>query len=423
MTQSQIDYARQIGRRLVFVFPGFEPLLPEAQVARFRRAAERSAAVFGSRVAFTPVERTDACPSDRAASPYVELDACLTGEMSGSVVKTRLVFCVWDDLIADYASKPLPRRVCDGFAALFSFVFDGTFLRYCRTSFRYGAFFLFPILVPAAILAFGILLALTLGALFTGPTTWLAGVLIGSAAAAILLYLANRRWFLLTALDDWSLARDLCNRTNPAIDRRIDAFADILRSRTEASEADEIVVAGHSLGVSLAVPALAKAYGAGLAPGMPLHLLTVGSSLMKTALHPNAGWQRDAVRRLVVDHAVPWTDCQALTDPINFYKSNPAQTLGISADPLPLVFKIRLRRMVSETTYRRIKRDFFRLHRQFVLAVERRGPYSFHMLLLGPGSMSDFRRHKTLDRPPLVSDARPPAAATHADRSLEKASE
>ncbi|MER0237089.1 hypothetical protein [Fulvimarina sp. MAC8] len=404
MTRPETSSDVSIAKRLVFVFPGFEPLPPEAQIARFRRAAERSAAVFEAEVAFTAGDATadknqSLTVGDKAAN---ELNARLTPRDAKESVDTDLIFCTWDDLIEEYAAIYLPKRVSRGFAALGAFLINGTFFRYCRTSWRYALFFLFPILLTLAILAIGVALALTLGSLFDGPTTWLAGILIGTAASAILFYLANRRWFLTTAFDDWALARELCEGTNPKLDRRIDEFAKRLKDRAQSGEPDEIIVAAHSLGASFAVPALARAFANGLAPNVPLHILTVGSSLMKTALHPKAEEQREAVRHLTVDHGIPWTDCQALTDPINFYKSNPAGSLGIAADPMPLVVKLRLRQMVAPATYRRIKRDFFRLHRQFVLAVERRSPYSFHMLLLGPASMQAFREHRTINRAPLA---------------------
>ncbi|MEN3793798.1 hypothetical protein [Fulvimarina sp. MAC3] len=402
MADPETSKDASIAHRLVFVFPGFEPLAPDAQIARFRRAAERSAAVFEADIAFDGHSQGSDENGTLPASATRELTARLTPQGRDHGVQTNLVFCVWDDLIEEYRRAALPLRIGRGFAALATFLINGTFLRYCRTSWRYGLFFLFPIILTVASLAIGVGIALTLGLLFTGPTTWLVAILIGTILSAAILYFVNRRWFLITALDDWALARHLCEGTNPKIERRIDAFAKSIAERASSHKPDEIVVAAHSLGASFAVPALSRAFADGFAPKAPLHILTVGSSLMKTALHPRATEQREAVRRLTVDHGIPWTDCQALTDPINFYKSNPAGSLGIAADPMPLVVKLRLRHMVAPATYRRIKRDFFRLHRQFVLAVERRCPYSFHMLILGPASMDDFRRHRTIDRAPLV---------------------
>ena len=208
--------------------------------------------------------------------------------------------------------------------------------------------------------------------------------------------------FLLTALDDWTMALDLIRGRKPAIEARIAAQAWAIGERAATSDADEIVVAAHSLGASFAVAALSKALRDGAVPARPIHILTVGSSLMKTALHPAASAQREAVRHLVVEEGLPWIDCQGLSDPINFYKSNPATSLGISEGRTPEVIRVHFRRMITPATYRRIKRDFFRLHRQFVLAVERRCPYSFHMLLTGPRPLSDFSRDRTIDQPPLA---------------------
>ncbi|RFC61917.1 hypothetical protein DYI37_18475 [Fulvimarina endophytica] len=401
----------RIARRLVCLVPGYEPMEPDAHIARFRRAAERSASVFGAQVAFTA--GPDASLGEAAMQPdgpFHRLGAALTPKDGAEATHSRIVLFAWDDLIAAYAGRPLAKRIATGFSALFAFLFNGTFLSYCRTSWRYGAFFLFPLLLTLAILALASFVALTLGTIFPGPTTWLVGALIAGVVASILFHLADKRWHLMVALDDWSLARDLCERSNPAIEARIAAFSKAFSAEAARGDVDEIVVAAHSLGASLAVPALAAAFEDGFAPRTPLHVLTVGSSLMKTALHPAAGWQREAVRRILVDHAVAWTDCQALSDPINFYKSDPARSLGIAADPGPVVVKLRLKHMVSADTYRRIKRDFFRLHRQFVLAVERRCPYSFHMLLLGPAPLEAFRTLKSVDRPPLCAPGTDPQA-------------
>ncbi|SMD12757.1 hypothetical protein SAMN06297251_1332 [Fulvimarina manganoxydans] len=393
--------SEMIQRRLVFLFPGFEPMGVEAHVARFRRASERSAKAFGVDVSFEE-------PTNEAKDlSFATLTARLKPQGAGGETRTDIVFCDWSDLIRSYEHRPLPVRVARGFAGLFDFIATGTVIQYLKTSWRYIFFFLYPFVAVLLALLVGLGLFISLDQGFSGPTTGLVAGLIGLAAAAGLLWQIDRRWHLRVALDDWALAADMCRSRNPAIEERVTRFAETIQERAQAAEiagtADEIVVAAHSLGACYAVPALAKAFEAGFAPRVPLHVLTVGSSLMKTALHPAAAAQREAVRRLLVDHGLPWTDCQGLSDPINFYKSNPATSLGIAADPVPLIVKVRFRHMVSRATYRRIKRDFFRLHRQFVLAVENRCAYSLHMLLLGPASLTQFRQTRSVDRPPLVA--------------------
>ena len=55
-------------------------------------------------------------------------------------------------------------------------------------------------------------------------------------------------------------------------------------------------------------------------------LLTVGSSLLKVALHPAAQALRKNVETVASSKTI-WIDVQSLTDPMNFYKSDPVRDL------------------------------------------------------------------------------------------------
>ncbi len=392
-----------IAKRLVFLFPGFEPMLAKAHIERFRRAGGRSAAVWDTNLAFHDAEpegRTVAAGAGRSEPHFPSLHASHFGE--GFATETEIVVLEWGDLILDYARRPSHTRFFDGYAALFDFLATGTAVAYFRTSWRYGFFFAFPLVVLIASLLIGWGAAALLAAFLPALANPVASLVIDLLVAIGLIAFAAKRMHLLTALDDWTMALDLIRGRKPAIEARINAQASAIAERANASDAEEIVVAAHSLGASFAVLALSKALKDGALPTQPIQILTVGSSLMKTALHPAATAQREAVRHLVVDESLAWTDCQGLSDPINFYKSNPATSLGIHDGCTPQVIRIHFKRMVTPKTYRRIKRDFFRLHRQFVLAVERRCPYSVHMLLTGPRPLSDFARDKTVDQPPLA---------------------
>lgn len=391
-----------IDKRLVFLFPGFEPLRVEAQVERFQRAAKRSASVWGADLALEPT-------GSPGTSPFATFHAALSGP--GYRTETDIVVCDWSDLIRAYAARPVVTRFVTGLVALGDFLVTGAVFRYLRTSWRYGFFFAFPLAMVMFALVPALFVATWLAGLLPGALGVLAGLAAGGVVALALLWWVNRRLHLLTALDDWVMARDFCRGRNPGILARIERQATEIRRRSDESDAEEIVFAAHSLGASLAILAIDRAIRDGLAVDR-LQVFTVGSSLLKTALHPAASDQRDAVRRLVVDRQLPWIDCQGLSDPINFYKSNPATSLGITTGRTPVVVRIRFKHMVKSETYRRIKRDFFRLHRQFVLAVEQRCAYSFHMLLLGPRPLVDFAAARTVALPPLAAgEPGPPALA------------
>ena len=383
-----------IEKRLVFLFPGFEPLDADAQVARFHRSAKSSASVWNAELALVS-------PEALATGPFAAFRATLSGP--GYRTETEIVVCDWSDLIRAYAKRPAITRFVTGLVALGDFLATGTVFRYLRISWRYGFFYVFPLAMVLFALLPAVFLYDWLAGLIQGAPGVLAGLAAGGAVALALLWWVNRRLHLLVALDDWVMARDFCRGRNPRILARVEQQAAEIRRRSEASDAQEIVVAAHSLGASLAILAVDRAIRDGIAADR-LHVLTVGSSLLKTALHPAASDQRDAVRRIVVERQLPWTDCQGLSDPINFYKSNPATSLGIEGGRTPVVVRIRFKHLVSSETYKRIKRDFFRLHRQFVLAVERRCAYSFHMLLLGPRPLADFAASGTIALPPLAAD-------------------
>ncbi|WP_102960650.1 hypothetical protein [Mangrovicella endophytica] len=383
-----------IARRLVFLFPGFEPLDTPRQVERFRRGAGMAAATWDATVSFPP---RDHSPSGggRFAMP-------VTASGAGWRTETEIVFCDFGDLILDYAARPSLRRLILGARALADFVATGTFFRYCRVSWRYALFFLFPIVVLLATLAAGVVVALLPLMLGRSGLHAVWSVPLGLVVTAGLTARASRRLHLLTAMDDWAFAYDLCRGGNAALDARVAIYRRTMADRLAATDAQEVVVAAHSLGASLAVVALAGALAEVRGRHPEIAVLTVGSSLLKTALHPAAQTQREAVHTIVVDRRLLWCDVQALSDPISFYRSNPATSLGITDGRTPFVRRISLRKLVKPETFKRVKRNFFRLHRQFVYGVERRSSFSFHMLLLGPLSMQTFTEAGTIDRPPLA---------------------
>ena len=142
------------------------------------------------------------------------------------------------------------------------------------------------------------------------------------------------------ALDDWYFARDFVHRARPQVDARLDHLARELVRIVRDTDADEIVVDGHSLGAPLSLVVLDRALQ--LDPqlgsrGKPLHLVSSGSSLLKVALHPAAAWLREAVGRVANAPSVYWVEYQALVDVINVYKVDPVVALGLAATGKPIV--------------------------------------------------------------------------------------
>ena len=68
---------------------------------------------------------------------------------------------------------------------------------------------------------------------------------------------------------------------------------------------------------------------------------------------------------------------------MNFYKTNPISSLGLKGMS-PVVRLVRIRRMLDPSAYRHIRRNFFRVHCQFVRANDCRCSYDYFMFLCGP---------------------------------------
>ncbi len=367
-------------RRLVFLFAGFEPHDAEEQRSRFAYAAAKTGQLWDASFdigALTPA--LQGCPEFHVAAGG-----------AGWSAQTDVVVCDWSDLLAKAGRENVVKRILLGVWALTSFALNGTLFRYVRTSWRYGLFFLYPVLLTVTALL--PLLLIGVGGLWS-----LAGILF----SAFLIWLFIKRMHLMTMLDNWRFAQAAALERSTDILAKTALFKSAMKKRIETFQADgadgEVVIAAHSLGAYFAAMALGGPLAEKKADMPALGLLMVGSSLLKIALHPKAVRLRAAVGQIARSD-VQWLDVQSLTDVLNFYRADPTAALGLNAKrPLVLQY-VRFRAMLTPETYRRIKRNWLRVHRQFVLAAERRTNYSFHMMLAGPFRFDEVMENCGLPR-------------------------
>jgi hypothetical protein len=206
---------------------------------------------------------------------------------------------------------------------------------------------------------------------------------------------AGKRYYLFHLFDDWIFSRSYVRWEHPVLSPRLDRTAQDLVAAARGGLFDEVLVLGHSLGAVLAVDlldrALARDPDLGQGPAR-VALLTVGSSLLKIGLHRGAARFRAALQRVALAPGLVWAEYQALSDVMNFYKSDPVTALGLRSEGRPIRRVVRLSRMLSPDRYRRIRRDFFRLHRQFVSGNDRRAAYDYVMAVCGPFSAERVAR-------------------------------
>jgi hypothetical protein len=388
-----------IARRHVFHVAGYDPYDVAGQHRRFRRELAKFAQTWGLSASASDVTQ------DRNRASW-----SVTTRGPNWTVETTFEPLDWHDIVrADLAKPAIPRLVA-GAATCWDIIATGTFRRYFVASHRYAFFFLVPfvdVLLFALIgaiagyeLAGALPLAGPLGPLGPlGPSGSLraaAATAIAAAVFALLMRWPGRRWRVAQGLADWIFARDYMLGRRPDVAARLDSFASRMLACARASEVDEIVVVGHSLGASLVIDALtqALAHDPDLGRrGPAVALLTIGATIPKIALHPLGARLRACAERVAYEPSVFWVEYQSRDDAISFYKFHPVTLREVAPEGdtvQPVVRRVQLHEMMSAQDFRRHRFDFMRLHYQFVMANALRAAYDYFMIVCGPLSLKEI---------------------------------
>jgi hypothetical protein len=365
-----------VAKRLVFHVGGYDPITSHVSAQRrFVREIER----------FQRTWTVEAIVDDfRDSADQTQWNVTTTGP--NWQVETDYRSVRWDDVIDGFSRRSIGSRIPLGLLAFLDFVLAGTLWRYLLSNWRYAFFFLYPFVTFGLLIAAAFLIGVLAFKMTQSIAVAAAGGLFGFAAVLA----GPWRWLKLSDLfDDWIFSREYIRSGNSKIEQRLDRLAAELVAAATNSAADEILVIGHSLGAVLAVDLLDRALKLDPALGrnkVPITFLSVGSSILKIGLHPKAIRFRARVERMAKSRAIFWGDYQALSDPLNFYKSRPMGDMGLSTENEATVRVVRLSLMLDDEMYRRIRLNFFRLHCQFVSGNDRRASYDYFMLTCGPVS-------------------------------------
>jgi pimeloyl-ACP methyl ester carboxylesterase len=302
----------------------------------------------------------------------------------------------WQDIVRDEIARPAVAQVAGGMIAFGDFLFSGTAKRYFEAAWPYGAFFLVPflnvILYAAVAIGAGILAA------GWAPENIAIMAVIGALVAcgvfALLMRWPGGRWHVHQALADWIFARAFMYGRRPAMDARLEQFAQRFIAVAQAGGCDEILVVGHSLGATMALMMLTRALEreAGVARrGSKICLLTVGSTIPKLALHPAATRLRAGAARVAGEAPLAWTEYQARRDAISFFRFDPVTLKRFNGNEegrKPHIREVGIKDMMMPESYLRHWLHTMRLHYQFVMANERRANYDYLMFVCGPADFA-----------------------------------
>lgn len=363
--------ARPVVRnRLVVQIHGYQLTAPE----RFHRAFARDLATFGATWSLAT-----SCEPPRLSERHATWQATTSGPGWQTNTDYRLIRL--DDVIAERHARPLRTRLGQGLAGLSDFVFDRAIVGYFRYGWRYALF----ALAPLAMIALALVAGAASAWLLAGSIGLFLAVLAGIAICAGIVALAGRRWYLFTLLEDWAFASILARRLEPTIALRLDESAAEIRAALAKTKYDEVLLIGHSLGAALILHLAESILPDAPADRAPrLALLTIGSSVLKIALHSRAEPIRRATKAVTDSDRIVWAEYHAPQDIMNFPRIDPAKAMGVEARHPPIFRKAVFRQTLDAEGFKRMNATYFRRHNQFYHAGTRRGAYEYFVFVCGP---------------------------------------
>lgn len=365
-----MDEASGTGRRRrVFYVPGYDPFPPRRYREFYRKEGAAQAAISGYDFAMQ---------AETGGGHYVWRVETLIG---GQRTEARVQVLVWSDLVQDSMRRGVLATYLLLARTLWIFLSTGALGAMIRL--RPG-----PMLTgawPVGMLTVQLLVGLLAmaavwwggQALIGGWPGHLAGLVLGVGALAAVLQLFRKldtRFFAYYMLYDFAQVAQHRGAFGDALQARLDGFADaVAAALTEGN--DEVLVVGHSSGAALA-------------------LLTLGQAIPMQGFLPEARQLRADLRQLAASRAVAWVDVTARGDGVCFWLTDPPAVCGVApADQTgPLVFSAAFSETVSPEKWRAIRRQFFRLHIQYLAAFERPRDYDYFQITAGPLLLADRYR-------------------------------
>jgi hypothetical protein len=309
--------------------------------------------------------------------------------------RTTYDFLRFEDFIQRDLASPIWRTVFQAVWIYWRLIFRGTIFRFWKANWRFATFITWPhmVLLLEALGTGAIALVFEKGLAALGiphPISIPAAIALFVALLGSLLKYSEDRTYVLYLLCDTIWTWQFSHRKRPEWDRRIDRFAEYLCKVVSTSDAEEIILVGHSSGSFLGTEILARALK--LDPALGKHgprvvLLTLGGNYPIVGFHKAAQDFRDHLRQLAIEPSVDWIDCQARKDVMNFFQFDPIASHGIdvgSARHNPTIVPVRFREIVDPKRYNLFRWQFFRVHFQFVMANEQPHAYDFFMIVCGP---------------------------------------
>lgn len=164
------------------------------------------------------------------------------------------------------------------------------------------------------------------------------------------------------------------------------------------SDADEVLIVGHSSGAHLAISIIADLIRDGRVPddGPKLAFLSLGQVVPMVSFLPKARRLRGDLAFLATREDLTWVDVTAPGDGCCFALCDPVAVSGVTPPGKlwPLVISAAFTQSLSPARWKSLRWRFFRLHFQYLCAFDRPKDYDYFQITAGPVFLADRYRNR-----------------------------
>jgi hypothetical protein len=372
LPQNQDPLNGPIGRRHVIYIQGLFPRGPDYYYALLEKQLTRHAELYGLKATCSPLLRINPL--------LVRCEIMMQSD--GRSVHTTYDFLDWEDLIKTAHQRSVFYTVLRAARTFADHFLDGTFIAMLRAWWKFAIAWILPYIMFALVGLFAVIFAKNLFHIFWKYEGFAPLVKIGISGFAILgLLRLSRFYWCAVMIRDFNYASLYAKGKVPELEKRISDFSDIVTDICKTSEADEILIVGHSFSGQLAARVAAGAARKGAFARNDNHrikLLTLGDAGCHVALMKGAGAARvrQDIFAIASQKELPWVLIYSGKDVLAFNTADPPSLLRkfeggnahISDFFWPLMYDARFRSAMKEEDYHRMRWRFFHIHGQYIMA-------------------------------------------------------
>jgi hypothetical protein len=374
--------ASKVSRRRVFYIPGYDPIHPRRYRELYRKEGAAQAAISGYDIDLKP-KTTD--------GPY---GWRVEGAMEGGETTSDVEVLVWADIVRDSMDLGIWATYVQLVRTAWCYIGTGALWRLMKL--RKGPVIaaLYPVVFLLVQLVLALLAAYGLGWLIAQVLPWWAG-LAGLAIVPGLLNWFKRKdnkFFAYYLMHDYAYSAATRGANPAALEARMAEFTDRIAQALQ-SDAEEVLVVGHSSGAHLAVSVLADLIRSDRVPpkGPVLSFLSLGQVVPMVSFLPEAKRLRMDLSYLSQRDEVFWLDVTAPGDGCAFALCDPVAVSGVApvtGKRWPLVLSAAFTQTLSPERWKELRWKFFRLHFQYLCAFDQPGEYDYFRITAGPRTLA-----------------------------------